>query len=232
MILEELCINENTGKSPEIIDVEAICDDNDFRCTAIQAKKSSNLKNTIVTEKIKTNAASVVLDAETRIEKEENDVDMETNNDINIKEIYQKEIQRQKSQESVKTQASRCTNRNPSKHNASKSIQDEIQAKRTKFQKEDRKDSNVVIAPQPLSDVKKADLKSSSTIPKIISVESVHYNIVPTSKSVRQPSILSNSMFSPMHLECCNSMSSFSLMSKGCYSRKLFLFVAFFMLQN
>lgn len=228
MILEELCVNENTGESPEIIDVEAICDDNDFRRTAVQAEKSSNLKNTIVTEKMESNVALVVPDAEIRIEKEDNDVDMKMDNNINMKEIHQEETQRQKSQESVKTQASRCTNKNPSKHNASKNIQDEIQAKRTKFQKENSKDSNVVIAPQSSRNVKEVDLKSPSSVPKIVSVEPVHYNIVPTSKSVRQPSILSNSMFSPMHLECCNSMSSFGLMSKGCHSRKLFFFYCIF----
>lgn len=228
MILEELCINENTGESPEIIDVEAICEENDFRRTAVQAEKSSNLKNTIVTEKIESNAALVVPDAEIRIEKENNDVEMDNN--INMQEIHQEEIQRQKSQESIKTQASRCTNKNPSKHNASRNIQDEIQAKRIKFQREDSKNSNVVIAPQSSRNVKEVDLKSPSSVPKIVSVEPVHYNIVPPSKSVRQPSILSNSMFSPMHLECCNSISSFGLMSKGCHSRKLFFFYCIFML--
>ncbi|EFN74460.1 hypothetical protein EAG_08914 [Camponotus floridanus] len=194
LILEELCINENTGESPEIIDVEAICEDNDFRRTAgkqsFQAEKSSNLKNTVVTEKMESNAALVVPDAEIRIEKEVNDVEMDNN--INMKEIHQEEIQRQKSQESVKTQTSRCTNKNPSKHNASRNIQDEIQAKRIKFQRENSKDSNVVIAPQSSRNVKEVDLKSSSSVPKIVSVEPVHYNIVPPSKSVRQPSILSN----------------------------------------
>lgn len=210
MILEELCINENTGESSEIIDVEAICDDNDFKRITIQAGKSSNLKTTIVAEKIKTNVASVVPDAEMRIEKEDNDVDMKTDSDINMKEIQREETQ--KSQKSVKTQASRCTNKNPFKHNACKNMQDEIQAKRTKYQKENSKDSgDVATVPQPLSSVKEIDSKSSSSMPKVVSVESVHYNIAPISKFVRQPS-----MYSPTHFECCNSVSSFGFMSKGC----------------
>lgn len=218
MILEELCINENAGES-EIIDVEAICDDSDLKRIAVQTEKSSNLKNTIVTEKIKTNAASVP-DAEIKIEKENNDVDMKTDNDINMKEIHREETQ--KSQESVKTQASRCTNENPLKHNASKNIQDEIQAKRIKFQRENSKDSsNVVIVPQLLSSVKEIDSKSSSSIPKIVSIEPVHYNIAPISKFVRQPSI-GNSMYSPTHFECCNSVSSFGFMSKGYHSLRYY----------
>lgn len=224
MILEELCINENTAESPEIIDVEAI-HDNDFKRTAVQ-EKSSNLKNTIVTEKTETSAASVAPDAEARIEKADNDVDMKMDNDINMKEIHQEKIQ--KSQESVKTQASYSTNKNSFKHSATKNIQDEIQAKRTRFQKEDSEDSNnIIIAPQPLSIVKE---KSPSSIPKIVNIESVHYNIVPISKPVRRPSILSSNMFSPMHLECCDSISSFDqgLMSKGCHSCSCSSFIAFF----
>lgn len=224
MILEELCINENTAESPEIIDVEAI-HDNDFKRTAVQ-EKSSNLKNTIVTEKTETSAASVAPDAEARIEKADIDVDMKMDNDINMKEIHQEKIQ--KSQESVKTQASYCTNKNSFKHSATKNIQDEIQAKRTRFQKEDSEDSNnIIIAPQPLSIVKE---KSPSSIPKIVNIESVHYNIVPISKPIRRPSILSSNMFSPMHLECCDSISSFDqgLMSKGCHSCSCPSFIAFF----
>lgn len=224
LILEELCINENTTESPEIIDVEAI-HDNDLKCTTDQVEKSSNLKNTIVTEKTETNAASVAPDAETTIEKADNDVDMKMDNDINMKEIHQEKTQ--KSQESVKTQASYCTNKNSFKHSATKNTQDEVQAKRTRFQKENNEDnSNIKIAPQPLNIVKEMDTKSPPSIPKIVNIESVHYNIVP----VRRPSILSSNMLSPIHFECCDSISSFDqgLMSKGCHSRKLFIVYCIF----
>lgn len=222
MILEELCINENTAESPEIIDVEAI-HDNDLKCTADQVEKSSNLKNTIVTEKIETNATSVVPDAKAMIENADNDVDMNMDNDINIKKTHQKT---QKSQESVKTQASYYTNKNSFKHSATKNTQDEIQAKRTRLQKENSEDnSNFKISPQALNIVKEMDTKSSPSIPKIVNIESVHYNIVP----VRRPSILSNNMLSPIHFEYCDSISSFDqgLMSKGC--RKLFIFYCIFL---
>ncbi|KAL6443015.1 hypothetical protein ACFW04_002779 [Cataglyphis niger] len=213
LILEELCINENTAESPEIIDVEAI-HDNDLKCTVDQVEKSSNLKNTIVTEKIETSdvASAVAPDAEATIEKADNDVDMKMDNDINMKETHQEKTQ--KSQESVKTQASYYTNKSSFKHSATKNTQDEIQAKRTRLQKENSEDnSNFKIAPQALNIVKEMDTKSSPSIPKIVNIESVHYNIVP----VRRPSILSNNMLSPVHFEYCDSISSFDqdLMSKG-----------------
>lgn len=232
MILEELCINENTATSPEIINAEAI-HDNDFKRTAVQVEKSSNIKNTIVTEEIETSTALVAPDAEAWVEKADNDVDMKTDNDTNMKDIYQEKTQ--KSQDSIKRQSSCCTKKNLLKHSATENAQNEIQAKRIRFETESSNDSsNKIIAPQPLDIVKEVDSKSSSSVPKIVNIESVHYNIVPIapiSTPVHRPSsIISNNMFSPMHIECCESISSFDqdFISKGCHSDKLFIFHCIF----
>lgn len=230
MILEELCINENTATSSEIINAEAI-HDNDFKRTAVQVEKSSNIKNTIVTEEIDTSTAFVAPDAEAWVEKADNDVDMKTDNDTNMKNIYQEKTQ--KSQESIKRQPSCCTKKNLLKHSATENAQNEIQAKRIRFETESSNDnSNKIIAPRTLDIVKEVDSKSSSSVPKIVNLESVHYNIASISTPVHRPSsIISNNMFSPMHIECCESISSFDqdFMSKGCHSDKLFTFsIAFF----
>lgn len=227
MILEELCINDNTATSPEIIDVEMI-HDNDLKRTAVQVEKSSNTRDTIVTENTETNIAS---DAEARVEKADNDVDMTTNNDTNMKDIDQEEIQIL--QESIKMQPSSCIKKNPVKHSATTNAQDEIQAKRIRFQIENNNDNdNKIIASQPMDIVKEVNSKSSVSVPKIINIESVHYNIAPISTSVNHPnspSINSNNMFSMRSLECCDSISSFDFMSKGCHIRRLFIFYCFSM---
>ncbi|CAL1688544.1 unnamed protein product [Lasius platythorax] len=219
MILEELCINENTATSPEIINAEAI-HDNDFKRTAVQVEKSSNIKNTIVTEEIETSTAFAAPDAEAWVEKADNDVDIKTDNDTNMKDIYQEKTQ--KSQESIKRQPSCCAKKNLLKHSATENAQNEIQAKRIRFETESSNDnSNKIIAPRTLDIVKEVDSKSSSSVPKIVNIESVHYNIAPISTPVHRPSsIISNNMFSPMHIECCESISSFDqdFMSKGALS--------------
>ncbi|XP_072752557.1 uncharacterized protein [Anoplolepis gracilipes] len=213
-ILEELCIDENIKESPEIIDVEAI-HDNDFESTTVQKQKTCfNLKATNVIEKNETSTAPVTPDVEMSKNEEniDNDVNLERDDDINMKEIHQEKTQ--KLRESIKTQASCSTNKNLFKHSAT-NMPDEIQAKRIRLQEENSKDSsNIIITPQPLSIVKETNSKSSS-VPKIINIESVHYNIEPISKHVQQPNIFSSSMFSPMYLECCNSISSFDLLSKA-----------------
>ncbi|XP_029156361.1 uncharacterized protein LOC114929116 [Nylanderia fulva] len=222
LILEELCINENTVTLPEIIDVETI-HDNDSKRTAVQVEET-NTKNTIVTEKIETNVISVPLNAEARVEKMDNDVYMVIDDDTNIKDINQEE-EIQILQESIKVRPSNYIKKNPVKHSAPTNAQDEIQAKRIRFQIENSNDSSSkIITPQPMDIVKEVNSKSSMSVPKIVNVETVNYNIVPISTSVhrpRSPSIISNNMFSSMHsLECCDSISSFEFMSKGALSHE------------
>lgn len=194
--MEELCINESTSESPEI-DVETIYDNDNFnaqfkRTADQEVEKPSNLKNTIVTEKTETNAALVAPDAEERIQEADNDVITKTDNDINMKEIYQAKTQ--KLQEPVKAQASCSANKNLFKHSMAK-IPNEVPAKRMRLERKLSKGSSIVTTAsrkQPLNIVKQVnDSKPSPSIPKIVNIESVHYNIAPISapKVVRPQSI-------------------------------------------
>lgn len=196
--------------SPERI--EAI-HDNDYKLTAAETEMS-NSRNTILSEKDDTRAASVAPDVELSAEKA-----ILTDNDVEMKETHHEETQ--KSQESVKTQPSCRTKENSLKHSAAKNTQDEIEAKRMRLQRQDGEGSiNKITTPQPSTIVKETDLKSSlPPVPKIRKIESVYYNITPMPKPIQRSTVTASSMFSPMHYEYCDSnMSSFDqdFVSKGC----------------
>jgi len=200
LFLEELCINENATVSPEEINIEAI-HDSDHKLSAVETEMS-NSKNTIVSEKDDTRAASVT--PEPSAEK----ATLTTDNDVEMKETHHEKTQ--KSQESVKTQPSYRTKESPLKHSATKNVEDEIEAKRIRLQRQNSKDSiNKIATPQLSTIVKEMDLKYSPlSVPKIKKVESVHYNVtplMPIPKPIQRSTVTASSMFSPMHYEYCDS---------------------------
>lgn len=216
VVLEELCINENTIISPEEIDVESVRGNNP-KCITDQTE-ISNLKNyPVAPEKIDTRAPSVTLNIEESVDK----VAL-VDNDIEMVEIHQKDMQ--KSQESAKTDASFYAKGNLLKHNATKNIQDEIESKRIRLQRENSKKNNDNIT-IPVSSDENVDLKFPSSIPKIRKIETVQYDvasIMPMPKPVHHSSIIASNTFSPKHYvfskEFCESnMSSIDhdFMSRG-----------------
>ncbi|EGI70711.1 hypothetical protein G5I_00503 [Acromyrmex echinatior] len=212
LYLEELCINENTAVSPGRIDVEVI-HDNDYTLPAVETNVS-NSKNTIASEKDDAHAISVTLDAEPSAEKV-----ISTDNDVEMKEIHHED--KQKSQESFKTQPSFRTKESSLKHSAANNTQDEIEAKRIRLQRQESKESiNKITTPQPSAIVKKMDWKSPLSVPKIKKIETVHYNITSlVPKPIQRTAVTASSMFSPMQYEYCESnMSSIDQdhLSKGC----------------
>jgi len=202
LFLEELCINENATVSPEEINIEAI-HDSDHKLPAAETE-ISNSKDTIVSEKDDTRAASVAPDEEPNAEK----TTLTTDNDVEMKETHHEKTQ--KSQESVKTQPSYRTKESPLKHSATKNMDDEIEAKRIRLQRQNSKSSiNKITTPQLSTIVKERDLKySPRSVPKIKKIESVHYNVTPLMsipKPIQRSIVTASSMFSPMHYEYCDS---------------------------
>lgn len=203
---------------------------NNSKFTADQEENVPNLESTVFSENtnIYTRPASVASDKEANVEKT-----ILTDNDVEMRKTLEQEAQ--KSHETVKTQPSFRAKENPLKHSASRNVQDEVQAKRIRLQSEDKESTNKITSPPPVI-AKKMDLKSPSSFPKIQSIESVHYNIIPiTSKPVQRNNALtmSSHMFSASHYEYCDSEISFDQISKGCNSRiiQIFFFFGKFILQ-
>lgn len=228
VILEEMCVNETTATSFKIIDVESPDkeknnDPKENDLDIIVQTESSNLKTPAVPEKIDTCAVSVTLD----VEASESEKAAPANNDVEIKEIYREKTRL--SHESAKTQASSRTNKNLLKHSADKSIEDEIETKRMRLQRQDskRSNSNKINVPQPSTVVREDNtepLKSLSSIPKIKKIETVHYNVTMIPKPVRQPSVAASSIFSPPNYGYCESNISSIFdqdFAKGCISLRL-----------
>ncbi|XP_012227560.2 meiosis-specific nuclear structural protein 1-like isoform X2 [Linepithema humile] len=206
LALEELCINTI---SPEIIDVELEQESNP-KFTAVQEENISNLESTVFSEKTNTRAASVAPDVEASAEKM-----VLIDDDVEMKKTHEQETQ--ESRETVKAPSFR-TKENSLKHSAPKNTQNEVEAKRIRLQSVDSRASSKITVPQQSVIVKKVDLKSPPTsFPKIRSIESVHYNVMPiTPTPVQCNALARSSNVSPAsRYEYCESEMSFDQMSKG-----------------
>ncbi|KYN09651.1 hypothetical protein ALC57_18171 [Trachymyrmex cornetzi] len=196
LYLEELCINENAAVSPGRIDIEVI-QDNDYTLPAVETDVS-NSKNTIVSDN--EHAVSVTLDAEPSTEK------VILTDDVEMKEIHHED--KQKSQESFKTQPSFRTKENSLKHSAANNTQDEIEAKRIRLQRQESKESiNKITTPRPSAIVKRMDRKSPLSVPKIKKIETVHYNITSLAsvpKPIQRTSITASNQLSLYEGSLCN----------------------------
>lgn len=199
LALEELCIK----KSPDRIDVEVEWKrEKNPNFTAVREENIAHFESTAFSEKPKkTCAASIASDVEENGEKM-----VFSSGAIEIVEI--EEIQ-EEIQETVKAQPSFRTKENSLKHSAPNNLQNELEAKRIRLEIE-AKDSKMDLSPPP-------------SLPKITSIQSVRYNIMPiTSKSslvqCANKEWDTSSVFSSAssHHKYCESEMSFGQISKGC----------------
>ncbi|XP_014468383.1 PREDICTED: uncharacterized protein LOC106741179 [Dinoponera quadriceps] len=218
MALEELCITESTIMSPEEINVESV-HEKDPEYTVVQTE-SHDPKTPAVPEKTNTPAASA---APADVETDAVERTASADNDVEMKEIHRDEETSQQSQQSAKTQTSPRTKGSLLKHSAATSTQDEIEAKRMRLQRKNSEGSSSnrinVLRPSIVAQNDNAELlKSSTSVPKIRKVETVHYNVPLLPNLARRPSGATSNIFSPPHYEFCESnLSSFDQdFAKGC----------------
>lgn len=196
--LEELCINENSTLLDEM-DMQSP-QMNDSSCIAFHTE-TPNPKNSIVSEKTDTCAALIAQNVQESAEEA-----TLADNNVEMKEIHQEKTK--ESLESIKVQAGFHMGENLLKHCSPKNKEDEIEIKRIKLQSENDKRSNNKITNAQASAVLQ-NKRSPSSLPKVKKIESVHYNVVPISETVRSVND-GSSIFSPTHHEYCESNISFA----------------------